>query len=108
MIFGCPSRPRRATVCRRTCGAARRRAEQPMSLRDNELARREDGRVELRPRPLRVRWTLGELRSADGHELRANFTCSARALPDATERRMLEEILLGSRYAVSDDDLSRH
>lgn len=79
-----------------------------MALRDNELARREDGRLELRPRPLRVRWSLGDLETADGHDLRATFTCSARALPDATERRMLDEVLLGSQYAVNDQDLAKH
>jgi hypothetical protein len=79
-----------------------------MSLRDNELARKQDGRLELRPRPLRVRWDLSDLAAADGHELRATFTCSVRALPDASERRMLEEVLLGGRYAISDQDVSRH
>ena len=79
-----------------------------MSLRDNELARRQDGRVELRPRPLRLKWNLSDLMASDGHELRGIFTCSVRALPDATERRMLEEVLLGSRYALSDEDVSRH
>ena len=79
-----------------------------MPLRDNELARRVDGRVELRPQPLRVRWSLNQLMSSDGHELRAVFTCSARAIPDPTERRMLEEVLLGSRYALMDEDLASH
>lgn len=79
-----------------------------MSLRDNELARRQDGRIELCPDPLRVRWSFSELLTGDGHELRAAFTCSVRAIPDPTERRMLEEVLLGSRYALSDDELANH
>jgi hypothetical protein len=79
-----------------------------MSLRDNELARRQEGRLELRPQPLRVRWTFNELLTSDGHELRAAFTCSARALPDPTERRMLEEVLLGARYSITDEDLAAH
>jgi len=79
-----------------------------MSLRNNELARRQDGRVELRAQPLRVRWMLDGLVTSDGHELRADFTCSARALPEPSERRMLEEVLLGSRYSLNDDDLARH
>jgi hypothetical protein len=84
-------------------------AQEPvMSLRDNELARRQDGRLELRPRPLRVRWNLKDLTTADGHELNAAFTCSARGLPDVTERKMLEEVLLGSGYAVSDENLATH
>lgn len=79
-----------------------------MPLRDNELARRQEGRVELRPNPLRVRWNLNELLTSDGHELRAVFTCSARPLADPTERRMLEEVLLGSKYSLSDDDVCAH
>jgi hypothetical protein len=79
-----------------------------MSLRDNELARRVEGSIELRPQPIRVRWNFNELITSDGHELRISFTCSARALPDPTERKMLEEVLLGSRYALTDDDLAAH
>ena len=79
-----------------------------MSLRDNELARRADGSLELRPQPIRVRWNFNELLTSDGHELRVSFGCSARALPDATERKMLEEVLLGSRYALTDHDLAAH
>lgn len=79
-----------------------------MSVRDNELARRHEGTLELRPQPLRVRWAFNELVTSDGHELRVTFTCSARALPDLTERKMFEEVLLGSRYALTDDDLSVH
>jgi hypothetical protein len=77
-------------------------------MRDNELARRQEGRLELRVQPLRVRWNFNELATSDGHELRATFTCSARALPDPTERRMFEEVLLGSRYSLTDDDLAAH
>jgi hypothetical protein len=79
-----------------------------MSLRDNEIARRQEGKVELRTQPLRVRWVFDDLLTSDGHELRTSFTCSARALPDSTERRMLEEVLLGSRYALTDEDVAAH
>src|SRR5690348_10526814 len=79
-----------------------------MSLRDNELARRQEGKLELRPQPLRVRWNFNEIVTSDGHELRATFTCRARALPDPTERRMFEEVLLGSRYSFTDEDLAAH
>lgn len=79
-----------------------------MSVRDNELARRHEGTLELRPQPLRVRWSFNELMTSDNHELRVTFTCSARVLPDPTERRMFEEVLLGARYALTDDDLAAH
>lgn len=79
-----------------------------MPVRDNELARRHEGTLELRPQPLRVRWSFNELLTSDGHELRLAFTCSARVLPDPTERKMFEEVLLGSRYALTEDDLANY
>lgn len=79
-----------------------------MPLRDNELARRHEGTLELRPQPMRVRWSFNELLASDGHELRISFICSVRALSDPTERKMLEEVLLGSRQALTDDDLAAH
>lgn len=79
-----------------------------MPLRDNELARRQEGKIELRPQPLRLRWSFNKLLTSDGHELRAVFTCSARALPDPIERRMFEEVLLGTRYSVTDEELAAH
>ena len=79
-----------------------------MLLRDNELARRQENRLELRAEPLRVRWSFNELTAQDGHALRVVFTCSVRALSDSIERRMFEEVLLGPRYSLTDDDLAMH
>lgn len=79
-----------------------------MPLLDNQLARRENGRLELRSDPLRVRWSLSDLASADGHDLRLTFSCSVRALPDPTERRMLAEVLLHDRSAVAEGDVATH
>ena len=79
-----------------------------MPLRENELARRDGAGLELRAEPLRVRWDFPGLASSDGHELRCTFTASVRALPDRTERRMLQELLLDGRTALFAEDVARH
>jgi hypothetical protein len=79
-----------------------------MALRDNELARREEGKLSLRPVPVRVTWRLADLSTADNHELRLSFTCSARILSDPAERRMFEEVVLCGRSAFLIDDLAAH
>jgi hypothetical protein len=79
-----------------------------MMQRDNELARRFEGRVQIRTTPLRLRWTFDRLVASDGHELRAQFSCSVVPLAQPTERRMLEEVLLSGRASASDDDVAAH
>lgn len=80
-----------------------------MALLENELARRgeKDG-VVVRAVPLRVRWDLAELVSADGHELRCTFACSVRATEGATDREMLREVLLDGRRSVMAEDVAEH
>src|SRR5437867_4524392 len=79
-----------------------------MSLLQNELARWTHGQLELRPEPLRVQWTFDDLITPDGHAVRCSFSCSVRGLPDPTERRMLQEVLLQGRKSVADHDLADH
>ena len=88
-----------------------------MLLQESELAARrvapEDGpgapaRLHLRPDPLRVRWALADLVAKDGHDVRLAFTCSVRALPDPTERRMLDEVLLRGHQRLTDQDVVEH
>jgi len=77
-------------------------------LTNNEIARRENGRIELRPGPMRVRWNLDDLVTADGHKLHCALTCSVAALADASERRMLEEVFLGRGQSVTADAIVAH
>lgn len=77
-------------------------------LLPNEMARSWDGRVEIRPEPLRLRWNLAELASADGHRLKCSFACSIRALPDAAERKLLGEVFLGRRVSATADHIVAH
>ena len=85
---------------------------------ENELARRDPSAgafgpaaasaLQLRPQPLRARWVIDELFAADQNNLRCTFSCSVRALPDPTERRMLAEVLLGPRRSLTVADVVAH
>src|ERR1051325_5262753 len=71
-----------------------------MPLQDNEFARRESGRLELRKNPMRLRWLFDKLVSGDGHELEAHFSCSVRALPEQAEQQMLAEVFLTNGNSI--------
>src|SRR4051812_24212595 len=77
-------------------------------LADNELARRTGGRLELRPEPLRVRWTFDQVITADGHDACCTFECSVRAVDHPTERRMFQEVLLNGHVAITVEDVAEH
>ena len=79
-----------------------------MTLLHNELARRDNGRLELRPAPVRVRWNLDDLVTSDGHKLHCAFTCSVAALSDPSEKRMLEEVFLNRAHAVTTQAVVAH
>lgn len=81
-----------------------------MSLLEHELARRSDdgSTLELRSRPLRVRWTFDHLVTSDGHRIRCDFECSVRALEDPTEQKMLREVLLDGRGVLTGDEVAAH
>ncbi|MDB5294426.1 MAG: hypothetical protein JWO31_409 [Phycisphaerales bacterium] len=79
-----------------------------MSLPPNELARRDAGGLRLAPDPVRVSWTLDDLPAADGHGLRCRVSCGARAVNEPAELRMLQDVLMGPRPALSADDVARY
>ena len=71
-----------------------------MSLHESELARREAGKLELRRGPMRMKWGFEKLVSGDGHELRAEFSCSVRVLAEAAEQQMLAEVFLNNGNSI--------
>src|SRR5438045_7566180 len=79
-----------------------------MARSERELARREHGAVSVKPDPLRVRWRLNDLTSADGHTVNVAFACSVRALDNDIEQRMLAETLLADRDAIGAEDVAGH
>src|SRR3954468_13438818 len=79
-----------------------------MPLLHNEIAHRDNGRLELRPAPVRVRWNLDDLVTSDGHKLHCAFTCSVAALSDASQKRMLEEVFLNRARAVPTKAVAAH
>src|SRR5258706_7527634 len=79
-----------------------------MPLADSELARRESGRLELRRTPMRLRWVMEKLVSGDGHELRAEFSCSVQVLSDAAEQQMLAEVFLNNGNSLWAEGVIAH
>ncbi len=79
-----------------------------MPLLPNELARRENGRLELRTGPVRTRWNLDELVTSDGQSLHATFTCSISAINEPAEWKMLEEVFLSRAMGVTTEDVVHH
>jgi len=79
-----------------------------MSLTANELARRDQRGLAVQAQPVRVQWSLDDLRAADGHGLTCRFSCGVRALNEPAELEMLQNVLMGSRAAVTADDVCRY
>src|SRR4051812_28856479 len=74
----------------------------------NELARRAEGAIDFRADPMRVRIDLAGLQSKDRHDLRCAFDCSVRVAEDASDRRLLGEVLLADRNTLTREDAAAH
>src|SRR5687767_12011454 len=79
-----------------------------MPLGESELARREGGRLELRKNPMRIRWLMEKLVSGDGHELRADFSCSVQVLAESAEQQMLAEVFLNNGNSLWTEAVITH
>ncbi len=79
-----------------------------MSSHSYELARKHAGGLALLSAPVRTSWELADLASADGHLLRVMFHASLRTLDEPTERKMLEEVFLSERPAVTVAQANAH
>src|SRR4051794_23463381 len=82
------------------------KAQPIISLGENELVRRGvDGRVEFRAAPCRVTWLLGNLVTADRHEVNCVFECAARIADNPTDRQTAVQVLLADRAAATGREL---
>ncbi len=79
-----------------------------MSSNPYEIARKQAGGLTIAVAPARVSWEVPNLATADGHFLRANFHASLRALDALTERKMLAEVFLTDRAALSVQTAADH
>jgi hypothetical protein len=79
-----------------------------MALSGIEIARRDNGRIIIRPGGVRVRWELPDLTSSDGHSVRGVFRAAVRALDEPAERKMLEEVFLTGDSAVTSAEVVRY
>ncbi|MGA2230368.1 MAG: hypothetical protein ABSH22_05665 [Tepidisphaeraceae bacterium] len=73
-----------------------------------EIARREGGRIVIRPGGARARWEMNDLLAADGHAMRVVFGAAVRALDEAAERKLLEEAFLSSATTVTSQDVAAY
>jgi hypothetical protein len=79
-----------------------------MTLNAAEIARRDAGKIVIRPSGVRVRWELTDINTSDGQSVRAIFSAAVRPLEGAADRKMLEEAFFGSATAVTAADVATH
>lgn len=79
-----------------------------MLTAETELARREGGRIVVRPVGVRLRWELTDLTSSDGHAIRGAFAATLRPVDDTAERKLLEESLLSDRPTLTSADAAAY
>ena len=56
---------------------------------------------------MRLRWVMEKLVSGDGHELRADFSCSMQVLSEAAEQQMLAEVFLNDGTSLWAEGISK-
>lgn len=72
------------------------------------FASRRDGRIEVRRDPVKLTFTLPGLRTADGHELSAYITATARLVDRPADVQLFAEQFLAGRDNVSGDEVKWH
>lgn len=79
-----------------------------MVFGSREIARRGQGRTEVRPDALRTRLRIGDLTTLDSHLVHLTFSGAVQALDQPVERQMLTETFLGAQPAVTADEVMEH
>ena len=79
-----------------------------MSSPSYEIARKHSGSLVLVSTPVRIKWELTDLSTSDPHLLRVTLHAAIRALNDPIERKMLEEVFLSERSAVTVSQVNAH
>ncbi|HEX8322921.1 MAG TPA: SPFH domain-containing protein [Tepidisphaeraceae bacterium] len=72
------------------------------------FAQRRDGRVVARPEPTTLKFTLPDLRTADGHAVTAYVTATARLVDRPADVQLFTEHFLHGRDDATADDLKQH
>jgi hypothetical protein len=58
--------------------------------------------------PIRARWSLGEIPTADGHRVLVVFSCSLRVLPERAEQKVFLETFLRDAPAIKSEEVLAH
>ena len=77
-----------------------------MPATETEIARRENGRVIVRPGAVRVSWEMADLATSDGYAVRAVFSGLIQPVEDSAERRLLEESFLSRATVMTVPDVA--
>ncbi len=77
-------------------------------LSELELARRSDGKIEIRSPGLRVHWDLKDLVTSDGQAAVGSFSAVVGAVNSSVDLRMLEESLLAGRASLTTAEAAAH
>jgi hypothetical protein len=79
-----------------------------VALSERELSRRSGDRIEIRREPVRLRLAFDGIGCADGHQIRATFSCSVQALDRPIEKQALAETFMSGGSSVSIEQVAGH